>query len=58
MNGKKILIVDDEKTIRDSLGEAFSNAGFDDFFSKPFLLKELLEAALEGFNKIDRWMFI
>jgi len=128
MNGKKILIVDDEETIRDALDEAFSNAGyevisaesgedaidilrkerilvmfldlqlpgisgielckqirrdnsvaiiyavtahfdlfniiewrsagFDDFFSKPFLIKELLEAAQKAFNKIDKWMFI
>ena len=33
-------------------------AGFDDFFSKPFLIKELTEAAQKAFNKIDRWMFL
>ena len=128
MNSKKVLIVDDDETIRDALNDAFSGAGykvlmaesgedaidilkkerilvmfldlqlpgmsgielckkirkdnsvaiiyaitahfdlfnviewraagFDDFFSKPFLIKDLLGAAQEAFEKIDRWMFI
>ncbi len=30
-------------------------AGFDDYFNKPVKLSELLKAAEDAFNKIDRW---
>ena len=31
------------------------NAGFDDFFAKPFLLDVILKATEEAFEKLKRW---
>jgi CheY-like chemotaxis protein len=30
-------------------------AGFDDFFTKPVSIKELLKSAEQAFSKLDRW---
>ena len=30
-------------------------AGFDDYFQKPVVMKTLLKAAQDAFEKIDRW---
>lgn len=45
MSNKKILVVDDEKSIRDVLNQAFSKAGY----------TVLLKAAEVVFDKIERW---
>lgn len=31
------------------------NAGFDDFFAKPFSLEAILKAAEDAFEKLERW---
>jgi len=30
-------------------------AGFDDYFSKPFEIMDIVKAAKEAFEKLDRW---
>ena len=44
---RQILVVDDEEQIRD--------AGFEDCFTKPADLTELIEAAEHAFRKLERW---
>ena len=37
--------------------EECRKAGFDDYFTKPVDLKVLYRAAMDGFDKIDRWAY-
>jgi len=55
MSEKRILVVDDEKQIRDLYSQSFARAGFEDYFIKPASLSDLLEAAEQAFKKLARW---
>jgi len=69
MSEKRVMVVDDEKQIRDMYSLAFAragyaslfklsdcrDAGFEDYFTKPASLADLLETADQACKKIARW---